>query len=406
VDSSGVLGNRRFLVLWTGNGLSLLGNSGVRVAYPLIVLAITGSPAWAGWVTLAGSLPALLFQVPAGVLADAVNRRQIMIVCQVLGLLATGAAALAIVSRAPGLLPLLLVTAFLEGTAFVLFGVAEVAAIRDVTDESQRAAAFSFYEAEQPVAHLVGRALGGALYGLGRWLPFAANAVSYAVCLVTLSRVPRTVFAPRRAPAPDAPAESFWFRMGDGLRLTWRVPFLRRSTFATGASNMVFQGVILLVIVVSSDQGRPAWTIGLILAAAGVGGVGGSFAAVRLDRRVRPEVLFAAYLWGCTAMVLLIALSRNPFVLASAWCGIGAIGTINAVALTMARVRAVSDAALGRIVGAASVITVGAVPLGAVLAGYLLATWDAQSSGWILVAAMVLVALAGSRVLAPAGSGR
>lgn len=50
MSRSGILRNRRFLVLWSGNGLSLIGTSGVRIAYPLIVLAISGSPALAGWV--------------------------------------------------------------------------------------------------------------------------------------------------------------------------------------------------------------------------------------------------------------------------------------------------------------------------------------------------------------------
>jgi MFS family permease len=394
MHSSGVFRNRRFLLLWSGNAFSLLGSSAVRIAYPLAALAISGSPTWAGWITLAGFLPGLLFQIPAGLLVDAANRRLIMLACQSLGLVAACAVVFALAFQVPYILPLIFVCSFIEGSAFAVFDIAQVAAIRDVTEESQRASAYSFYEAEQPISNLVGRAIGGALYGVERWLPFAANAVSYVFCLLTLLLMPGALFRPLRTSTKSPSPESFWFRMSDGLKRTWKTPILRLSTFTTSVNNIVIQTAILLVLVVSTDRGSPPWTIGLILACAGVGGIGGSFVASWLDRRTRPRVLFAACVWGWTISFLVIAVSKNPFILALAWFGLGWVGTVNSVALTMARVRAVPQAELGRIVGAGSMVTDGSMAAGALLAGYVLAAYDPNVVGWILFGTMLLLAVA------------
>jgi MFS family permease len=395
--------NHRFMVLWAGNGLSLIGTSGVRIAYPLLVLGVTRSPALAGWVTLALGVPGLIFQLPAGILADYVNRRAIMLVCQIIGLIATAAAALAVIGHTPHLTIVLATTAFIEGTAFVFFGLAEVAAIRDLVDDEQRPAAFSFYEAEQPVALLAGRALGASLLGVGRVLPFIANAISYAFCVGSLATMPNATFAPHDDTPADPAAElrkSFWPRIGEGLRWAWSIPFLRVSTLITALTNVLFQVIILLVIVVSTERSWPTWTVGIILAGAGVGGIGGSIVAAPLTRRYAAASLYAGCLWAWTVLLTLVAISADPWLLALAWGGIGAVGTVNSVALTMARVQAVPDTVLGRVIGAIAMVTDGAVPLGAVIGGYTLTAWSTRTTAWILSLTMVVLALIGGRFAA------
>ncbi|GIF20108.1 MFS family permease [Actinoplanes tereljensis] len=272
--SARIFRNRRFLALWSGNAFSLIGTAGVRIAYPLLALTATDSPALAGWVAFALTLPSLVLQVPAGVAADALNRRQIMIAAQAAGLLAAASVVAALVADSPHTAAIIVVAAFVEGSAVVFFGIAEVGAVRDAVEEDQRAAAFSFLEAEYPVANLGGRAFGGALFGLARWAPFLFNLISYAFCLVVLFLMPSRIFAPR----PGDHEPGFWRRMGEGFRLTWRIPFLRLATVAAGTTNILFQTVVLLVLVVGIRDHRPAWVIGLVLAAAGVGGLLASFA--------------------------------------------------------------------------------------------------------------------------------
>ena len=76
------------MLLWSGEVLSELGSQTSTVAYPLLVLALTGSAAKAGVVGLAKWLPLAVFSLPAGVLADRVDRKRLMIGCDAVRMLA------------------------------------------------------------------------------------------------------------------------------------------------------------------------------------------------------------------------------------------------------------------------------------------------------------------------------
>jgi hypothetical protein len=89
-----VFENRDFVLLWGGETLSEVGSQSSAVAYTLLVLALTGSSTDAGIVGLARWLPLVLFSLPAGVLADRVNRKRLMIVCDLVRLVGAGSIAL------------------------------------------------------------------------------------------------------------------------------------------------------------------------------------------------------------------------------------------------------------------------------------------------------------------------
>ncbi|HET6483438.1 MAG TPA: hypothetical protein VFG35_25845, partial [Actinoplanes sp.] len=238
-------------------------------------------------------------------------------------------------------------------------------------------------------------------FDLSRWAPFLFNAFSYVFCLITLAAMPRRRFDPRPSAAGGLVPETsrFWRRMGEGVVWLWRIPYLRVATLVTGFTNLLFQCVFLLILVVATRDGRPAWTVGAILASAGVGGILGSLLAPRLERGASPRALFLGCVWVWTLLLSLVALSTHTLVLVVAWGGVGAVGTVVAVTLTVTRARAVPDGALGRIVSAASVITDGAVPIGAVLGGYLLASAGPEVTARILLAAMLVAALLCTRLL-------
>src|SRR5579884_4093439 len=71
--------NRDFRLLWGGEALSQLGSQISTVAFPLLVLALTGSAAKAGVVGLSKWLPLMVMALPAGVLADRFDRKRLMI---------------------------------------------------------------------------------------------------------------------------------------------------------------------------------------------------------------------------------------------------------------------------------------------------------------------------------------
>src|SRR6185312_10013 len=125
--------NLDFLLLWSGQTVSTLGTNISALALPLLVLALTHSPALAGLLAAARQLPYLLLSLPAGALVDRWDRKRTMIYCDLLRWLAVGSVPLAFVLGHLTLIQLYLV-AFIEGTAYVLFSLAQISALPHVVE--------------------------------------------------------------------------------------------------------------------------------------------------------------------------------------------------------------------------------------------------------------------------------
>src|SRR6202020_821749 len=111
--------NRDYMLVWAGQGVSELGSQISTVAYPLLVLALTHSPAKAGVVGLARWLPLALFALPAGALADRFDRKRLMIGADVVRLLGAGSIVLALAVGHPAYTQVMVV-AFLDGAMFIV----------------------------------------------------------------------------------------------------------------------------------------------------------------------------------------------------------------------------------------------------------------------------------------------
>ena len=204
--------NRDFTVLWIGDTVSELGSALSMFVFPLIAYALSGSALTAALVEAAylGGLCATL--LPAGVLADRVDRKRIMLVSS-----ATGCAAYTSLAVAGALghltLPHLVGVALVSGVAAGAFNPAQLSAIRSVVATDDLPTALSQNQARQHVASLLGGPLGGALYAVTRWLPFAVDAITFAVACVTVSRVRTDLSAPHRRREP------LRRQLGEGFRL-------------------------------------------------------------------------------------------------------------------------------------------------------------------------------------------
>src|SRR5205085_455910 len=128
--------NRDYMLLWGGQVVSTLGSSASNVIYPLLILAITDSPAAAGIGAALAHVPYLLFSLPAGALIDRWDRKRVMILCD-------AGRALTVASIAAALwldvlsVRQLYAAAFIEGSFFVFFNIAEVAALPRVVPKDQ-----------------------------------------------------------------------------------------------------------------------------------------------------------------------------------------------------------------------------------------------------------------------------
>jgi MFS family permease len=379
--------NRDFMVLWTSQVVSTVGTRVSSIAYPLLVLAITRSPAQAGIVAFAQTLPFLVLFLPAGALVDRWDRRRIMLVCEVGRAIALGSVALTVLLGVVTI-PQLVVVAFVEGALFVFFDLSEGAALPRLVASEQLPAAMAQNQARTQGADLVGQPLGGALFGFGRAFPFVFDAVSYLVSFVALL----TIRTPLQGPATPT-SSNLRAEIAEGLRTVWGHLFLRTSVIVVAVQNFAWNALTLILIVRAQDLGAEPALVGAMFAFFGGGALVGAVAAPWMQGRVGTRVLLVSISWLWA--IQFIALAFVPNVLGIGLiCAVGSIaGPIFNVAFGTVVYQLTPDRLLGRVRSVAKAIAWGTIPLGGLTAGLLASGIGAQSAIVVLGAILVLAAL-------------
>ena len=177
--------NRDYMLLWSGQMVSSIGTRVSMLAFPLLVLAITHSPAQAGLIAALRGLPYALFILPAGALVDRWDRKRVMILCDTGRALALGSIPVAIVLGHLTIIQLAIVS-LVEGTLFTFFGLAETACLPQVVTREQLPGAAAQNMVLDSVSGMIGPSFGGILYGIGRAIPFLTDAISYGVSVLSL----------------------------------------------------------------------------------------------------------------------------------------------------------------------------------------------------------------------------
>ncbi len=382
--------NRDFLLLWSGQVVSSLGSAASSIAFPLLVLALTGSPARAGIVGFAGTLPFLLFQLPAGGLVDRWDRKRTMIVSDALRGVALGSIA---VAYAAGVLTFaqIVAVAFAEGTLFVLFMLAERTALPHVVAPEQLPAALAQNEARTRGATLAGNPLGGILFGLGHAVPFAADAASYLVSMVSLFFV-RSDFQEERPPSTTA----FHKEIAEGLVWLWRQPFLRAAALLVAGSNFIFQAMALVLIVLAQARGASAALIGVVLGLMGAGGLLGAFVAPWVNRRIPARAVVIGANWVWAALLPFIALVPWPLAMGILAGGLAFVGPAWNVVISAYSLTLTPDRLRGRVGGVQGLVAWGPIPLGSLVGGLLLQWLGGVTTTLVLAAGMLAIAAAAS----------
>jgi hypothetical protein len=365
--------NRDFLVLQAGQLLSEAGTQSTALAYPLLVLAVTGSAAKAGVVAFARTLPWALLALPAGLVADRWDRRGLMLAADGVRVVAVGGLAVAILVHRLAFWAIPLV-AFVEGGAAVLFSAAYAGALRAVVPARQLPTASGAQTGRQAAVRLAGQYLGGALFGLGRAVPFLVDAVSYAFSMVSLLAM-RTPF--QQAREPDR--SSLRSRLAEGVRFLWSHRFLRTCALLFGLANFVGPGLLLAIVVVGRRQGLSGGELGLLVAAFGACLLLGSFLSPLVRRRlpVRAVLLLELWTWpGCA----LFLVWPNVYVLAASILPTAlAIPSTDSVVHGY-RIAMTPDRLLGRAESVRTTISLLIAPLGALVAGVLLDAASARAT--------------------------
>jgi Transmembrane secretion effector len=381
--------NRDYVLLQIGQLLSSAGTQTTSIAYPLLVLAVTGSPAKAGIVAFARTLPAALFALPAGVAADRWSRRRLMIAADGVRVLAVGSLAVAIPFDQIEFWQIPLV-AFVEGAGAAVFSAAEVGALRAVVPARQLPAAVAAQTGRHAAVRLAGPPLGGALFGLARAVPFIVDAVSYAFSTLSLLAM-RTPFQEKREPD----LASLRSRLAEGFRFLWSRPFLRTCAFLYGLTNFIGPGLLLAIVVLGKRQGLSGGEVGALVAVFGACLLLGSLLSpiVRRLLPVRAVLLLELWMWlGCAVFLIW----PNVYVLLAGMLPAAlAIPSTDSV-VDGYRIAMTPDRLLGRSESVRTTIALLIAPLGPLTAGVLLGVVSARATIAVFVAAAVVLAVWGT----------
>lgn len=384
--------NRDFNIFWTGQTLSTLGDSFALVALPLLVLQATGSVAQMGLVTGVYGIGQLIAGVFAGVIVDRVDRRRLMIACDIARLVAYGVIPLwwALIGPAFWLIYLVVATVAVLSMAFQ---VAYMTAVANLVDRDQITDANGRLQATYAIAYVIGPTIAGLVSArIGPVAAIGCDALSFAISAISLTMI--RLRAARATRADEQRIESRFSELIAGARFLWSQPTLRAITWLTSLEALLIGGALdLFIFHLKHDLQQGDSAVGLVLGLASIGAILGSLTAPWLRRRFG---FGATWITGFAfSGVALALIGPAPSVSIMAICAASfTLGdTVRAILQVSLRQELSPDRLLGRVT--AAFWTIGGVPmsLGAALTTALAQRLGAPSILMGMGAAVLALAL-------------
>ncbi len=358
--------NADFRRMWIGQAVSEAGTTISSLAFPLLTLAMTGSALNAGLIATVSFLASLVGQVPAGHLADVVNKRVLLIGSDLVRagcLFGVGAMALGDWYRSD----LMTTLTALNMAAFAIATPANTATMRAVVSDRELAEASALVQGRAYAVSLVAPTVGGFLFALGRMLPFVTDGLTFLFSAACTARI-------RASLAPLHAAERPRFRMSfaRGWSVLWQTRMLRWATLFGTSTNLVVSMLIFSVMLGSGASGTAASQLGLTITAAGLAGLLGSMAGPFVQRRL---LLHHVVICSClirTLAVLPAVLAPGPLTRSLAMVVVVFTSPVVGAAMSTARLMFTPRDVLGAVTGATGLLATCAQPLAPILAGLLL----------------------------------
>ena len=310
LDTTPLREHREFRLLWFGQVVSGMGNQVTRIALPFQVYVLTGSTLAIGALVLAQLIPILVFSLGAGSVADAIDRRKVLVVTQIgMGLTSVALVVLALMPSPP------LVAIF--GVAFIAAGLSSVdgptrsAAIPRLVSPSHLPAAIALNQLNFQAASVVGPAIGGLLLAtVGLAGAYAVDVLSFGASLGAL-----LVIGP--LPPVGNVTRPGIAAIREGLRYAADRRIIL-STFAIDLVAMIFGMPTALFPVLALDVFRVGPIgVGLMAAAPGVGAFLGALLSGWVPRvqRTGRAVALAVIVWGLAIVAFGLATFSFPLAL-------------------------------------------------------------------------------------------
>ncbi|WP_329585586.1 MFS transporter [Kitasatospora sp. NBC_01250] len=389
----GLAANRSFRLLWIGESAGKFGTAITSVALPLLATVTLHATAFqVGLITAVQWVPWLLVGLPAGVWVDRYSPRRLMICCNAASAAALLSIPLASVAHVLTISQIF-ATAVVLGLANVFFSTAYLVYLPLIVPPEDLVAANSRLQGSESSAQIAGPGLGGALAQLlGAAVGPLVNAGSFVASTVCLLLAPEPAAGTR-----SGPAASVWREIGEGLGFVRRDRVLRLLTVVAALANLAMTAyeAILVVFLVRTVHLAPA-AVGLLMAATGVGGIAGAFAAAPLARRLGEPRAIVYSLTATAPFGLLLPLTGSgpatAYFLPGAIVPMAGLVVYNVVVSSF-RQRHTPRRLLGRISATMRFLVFGAIPLGALAGGTLGSLLGPRGALWCVMTAALLPAL-------------
>jgi MFS family permease len=358
--------NRQFNIFWFGQAFSVLGDAFALIALPLLVFKLTNSVFQMGLITSASGVSMLLTGLFAGVIVDRMDRRRLMIWCDLGRVLVFGAIPLGWWLLGPQLWLLYVVTVL--GSALgMVFQVAYTTAIPNLVDHEQLTDANSRLQ----MTFALGTAIGPFLAGFfsNRYGPAAAigvDAISFLASALSLTLIR---LRPSSAAQPARPSALSFDELIAGARFVLSEPVLRSVTVIFFLFTLIAAGGYdLFIYYLKHDLGQNDSAVGIVFGVAALGGVLGGVLAPLLRRRLGFGICFIGGMCIECIAIALIGLAPTVPLIAGLAAGMAFANTVKLINSMSLRQEVTPDHLLGRVTSAFWILIRVPRPIGAALA--------------------------------------
>lgn len=399
-------------------GLANLGDGIAVVAWAWIASLLTRDPLWIAILPAALRVPWVLFALPSGILADRMDRKRLIVICDLIRTLAYGMAGGAMVLSLPLAEPVidgigsptlywnLLSLGFVTGCAEVARDNAAQSMLPNIVPSDSLERANGLIGSIETVGNsMAGPALGAFIVAIFVPLPFLAIAVTLLFAALL------TAFLKGDFKPAEQRTHAWQVELMEGFRFVVGHPMLRVLVLITGFWTFFAEmSVIALVLHIQENLNAGATTYGLILAVGAIGGVVGGLAVASLTKLFPTGVLAQWMNLVATPMFLMIAFAPGPITVAAAMFVFYLSGIVwNTLSISY-RQRVVPDEIRGRVNSVYRLFAWGMMPLGLVASGAIVSMAEGPLGRDTALTMPFLVAAAGVFVLAalswrPLGSG-
>src|SRR5215207_1196773 len=390
-----VAGGSGFAKLWGATAVSNVGDGVYATALPLLAASLTRDPLLVSLVRFAEWLPWLLFGLLSGALLDRWDRRRVMWTVDAARFAIVGGLAVAVLMDQASI-ALLAAVGFLLGTGQTLVDTGAHSILPAlVSRDAQRLerANGRLVGTQVVTQELAGPPVGGFLFSLTTWVPFAVDAVSFAAGSALVGSI-RGHFGP--APeelGSDARRTTLRSEIAEGLRWLAAHRVLRATAAMVAVVNLLAAGGSAVMVLFAQELlGLDALGFGLLLSGSAVGGVLGSLVAARSVAVVGTAQIIVGTMVLSGPALLVFGLSSEPWLAGVTFGLVGFLTVVFNVIMGALRQALTPDRLLGRVVSAFRLFSYGTVPFGSLLGGTLARSFGLRAP--FLVAGIVIPVMA------------